>query len=265
MLPALFTSCLFRFESPRPIRFYPILVPECANGFTMSSKALFLRTNAPDAVSSGDSVRARPMFAYEPLDCSLDPNAIRLLRVLPGLSGGLIQVEMQQAAPGTVKPETASQSSEALDQNSIQGYRCLSYTWGEPCEGREILLNGCTFRVRDNLFEFLDVARRLFSTELLWVDAICIDQSSLAERGHQVERMGRVYECALGVLIWLGIFPSLEHIAAYLSRRRYVSRYAYFERKKIRDVMKHTYWTRAWVSIYLSNVFFHFQVNDPNP
>jgi hypothetical protein len=231
----------------------------------MSRKALIPRTDATDAVSSSDSVRTRPAFVYDPLDCSLDLNAIRLLKVLPELSGGLIQVEMQQAAPGTVNPETASQSSEVLDQNSIPGYKCLSYTWGEPCEGREILLNGYIFRVRDNLFGFLDIARRLFPMEFLWVDAICIDQSNLAERGHQVERMGRVYECAMSVLIWLGIFPSLEHITAYFNRRRYASRCVYSERKKIRDVMKHTYWTRAWVSRYLRNVFLYLQVDMPNP
>jgi hypothetical protein len=152
-----------------------------------------------------------------------------------------------------------------LDQDSIPGYKCLSYTWGEPCEGREILLNGCTFRVRDNLFEFLDIARRLFPMEFLWVDAICIDQNNVAERGHQVERMGRVYECALGVLIWLGIFSSLEHIARYLIQRQSVSGLAYSIRKELEDVVQNTYWTRAWVSVYLPRVVFHFQVGILNP
>jgi hypothetical protein len=201
-----------------------------------------------DAVSTGSNIPVRPAFAYEPLNYSLDPNAIRLLRVLPTLLDGNIQVEIQQGQPGAVRPEAARRSSWALDGKQIPGYRCLSYTWGEPCEGRDILLNGCTFRVRDNLFEFLDTARRLLPMEFLWIDAICIDQNNLAERGHQVERMGRIYDCATEVLIWLGIFKSLEHIANYLRRRRSVSKFAYSARKELLHVMKHPYWKRAWVS-----------------
>jgi hypothetical protein len=90
--------------------------------------------------------------------------------------------------------------------------------------------------------------RRLLSMEFLWIDAICIDQNNLAERGHQVERMGRIYDCATEVLIWLGIFKSLEHIANYLRRRRSVSKFAYSARKELLHVMKHPYWKRAWVS-----------------
>jgi hypothetical protein len=102
-----------------------------------------------DAVSTGSNIPVRPAFAYEPLNYSLDPNAIRLLRVLPTLLDGNIQVEIQQGQPGVVRPEAARCSSLALDGKQIPGYRCLSYNWGEPCEGRDILLNGCTFRVRD--------------------------------------------------------------------------------------------------------------------
>jgi hypothetical protein len=217
----------------------------------MSNKLLIPGTDAADAMPTSVSTPVRPAFAYTPLDCSRDPNAIRLLSVLPILLDGYIQVEIQQAQPGTVRPESVSRSSEALDGVSIPGYRCLSYTWGQPCKGREILVNGCNFRVRDNLFEFLDTARRLFPTTSLWIDAICIDQNNLDERGHQVEHMGHIYECATEVLIWLGILEGLEYIANYLKRKRSVSKFAVSPRKHLSEVMMHPCWTRAWVSEYL--------------
>jgi hypothetical protein len=38
----------------------------------------------------------------------------------------------------------------------------------------------------------------------LWVDAICINQQDIRERGCQVEMMGDVYSKAARVLVWLG-------------------------------------------------------------
>jgi hypothetical protein len=141
----------------------------------MSSKALVPGSDATETISSSDTVIARAAFAYAPLDYSLDLNATRLLRILPELFDGYIQIRIQQGPLGTIRLEAASQSSEALNQNSITGYRCFSYTWGEPCEGREVLLNGYTFLVRHNLFESLDTARQLFPMEFLWIDAVCVE------------------------------------------------------------------------------------------
>ena len=39
---------------------------------------------------------------------------------------------------------------------------------------------------------------------VLWIDAICIDQSSMDERNQQVELMGDVYSKARRVILWLG-------------------------------------------------------------
>jgi hypothetical protein len=45
----------------------------------------------------------------------------------------------------------------------------------------------------------------------LWIDALCINQEDIHERGHQVSGMARVYESAEGVLVWLG--PDASNIA----------------------------------------------------
>lgn len=39
---------------------------------------------------------------------------------------------------------------------------------------------------------------------ILWIDAICINQNDLAERGKQVQRMAEIYKLAHQTLVWLG-------------------------------------------------------------
>jgi hypothetical protein len=39
---------------------------------------------------------------------------------------------------------------------------------------------------------------------VLWIDALCIDQSNDEERGQQVQQMGSIYSKAERVFIWLG-------------------------------------------------------------
>lgn len=38
----------------------------------------------------------------------------------------------------------------------------------------------------------------------MWVDAVCIDQSNIVERNHQVKSMASVFSEASKVLVWLG-------------------------------------------------------------
>ena len=39
---------------------------------------------------------------------------------------------------------------------------------------------------------------------LIWVDAVCINQADINERGHQVQIMAKIYSKAYRVIIWLG-------------------------------------------------------------
>jgi hypothetical protein len=38
----------------------------------------------------------------------------------------------------------------------------------------------------------------------MWIDAVCIDQSSVSERNYQVAQMGAIYAAAALVIVWLG-------------------------------------------------------------
>ncbi|EMT64801.1 Heterokaryon incompatibility protein 6, OR allele [Fusarium odoratissimum] len=58
--------------------------------------------------------------------------------------------------------------------------------------------------LRESLHEALWHLRRPDEDRMLWVDALCIDQNNIKERGHQVNRMGEIYKKADRVIIWLG-------------------------------------------------------------
>ena len=55
------------------------------------------------------------------------------------------------------------------------------------------------------------------SSRCLCVDAICINQSDVQERNHQVSEMANIYRSANCVLIWLGLaFPHSDIALEYL-------------------------------------------------
>jgi hypothetical protein len=82
-------------------------------------------------------------------------------------------------------------------------FEALSYQWGAPGRGLVISLDGQEFRIQRNLWLFLRQLRR-YNHLFVWVDAICINQNDILERGSQVQLMNRIYPSASRVLVWLG-------------------------------------------------------------
>lgn len=135
------------------------------------------------------------LFQYEPLDPN--GNHIRLLRF---------------------SDEVGSQPGYALDSfdlNECPLYEALSYTWGPPLPTCNITLNERSFEIRENLSDFLERMRSgitlldkddcpLLHPRYLWIDQLCINQSSEEEKSHQVERMAQIYKQAQRVIVWLG-------------------------------------------------------------
>jgi hypothetical protein len=67
----------------------------------------------------------------------------------------------------------------------------------------EIFANERSVQVEANLKSGLNELRAQ-GFLVLWVDALCINQKDLLERGLQVMRMGLIYSRAAEVLVWLG-------------------------------------------------------------
>ncbi|KDN67063.1 hypothetical protein CSUB01_10872 [Colletotrichum sublineola] len=83
-------------------------------------------------------------------------------------------------------------------------YEPLSCTWGPPEPTQEIRVNNKKLLVTENLHEALVRLRHPDRDRILWIDAICIDQTNARERSYQVQQMGEIYHKADQVLFWLG-------------------------------------------------------------
>lgn len=90
-------------------------------------------------------------------------------------------------------------------------YHALSYAWGELQEDgshftHTICCDGLPFKVTRTLHQALLRIRQSRDTAItvLWIDAICINQSDPVERAAQVTIMDKVYGHASHLLIWLG-------------------------------------------------------------
>jgi Heterokaryon incompatibility protein (HET) len=108
-------------------------------------------------------------------------------------------------------------------------YRALSYCWEGSTKPATLYVDGIPVKIgqnlncalhqlRTNLFYCTNLLcscsddyrypatleRHITSPELLWIDALCINQNDLEERSTQVAMMKDIYARAAEVVIWLG-------------------------------------------------------------
>ncbi|KAF4810068.1 Heterokaryon incompatibility protein 6, OR allele [Colletotrichum siamense] len=106
----------------------------------------------------------------------------------------------QPRAPPTLSLELRTVSLD--DEES--SYSALSYVWGCSSEPQQIDINSQPFHVTQNLHDALQQLERDSVSSWLWIDAICIEQSDLEEKTHQVGMMRDIFSNAAMVYIWLG-------------------------------------------------------------
>ena len=155
--------------------------------------------------------------------------SIRLIRVLATRTHeGYIQCEIRHAS---------------IDDS----YICLSYLWGEPGKEQCIMVNNSIMRVRCNLHGFLEAATRKerLHEQWLWIDALCIDQTNVAERNHQVQQMGLIYSRAKEVLSWFG---DEENITGYLEVLVHNLSHPTPKDWSHHNFINSKYWYRAWIT-----------------
>lgn len=83
-------------------------------------------------------------------------------------------------------------------------FTALSYVWGNSAIRETIWLEGKPLQVTRNAWEALRCLRNKFSPLRIWVDAVCIDQTSDVEKARQIPLMRAIYASAERVYIWLG-------------------------------------------------------------
>jgi hypothetical protein len=79
----------------------------------------------------------------------------------------------------------------------------LSYAWGNLHETLPIYVDEDQFLVTVNLHAALSSLRDHSFQRIIWVDAICIDQTNPEEQGQQVQLMAKIYSNASCVIVWL--------------------------------------------------------------
>jgi hypothetical protein len=120
------------------------------------------------------------------------PDSIRLLRLMPN------------------EDETAPIQCKLFDyslQDSRKGthlYEALSYVWGDLSKRLSISVDEHDLPVTTNLHAALSHLRDRSVERIIWVDAVCIKQADIKERGHQVQIMAKIYSKAHRVIVWLG-------------------------------------------------------------
>jgi hypothetical protein len=187
-----------------------------------------------------------------------------------------------------VRPESHSQNIEVtlehIDFSEALVYRAVSYTWGLPEPVQTIKVNGQDMIIRDNLWQFLQAYRESSQYEpqdALWIDQLCIDQSSIQERNQQVRYMGQLFCTARSTIIWLGSATnSSDNALEFFERWQTVKNQVYndtgsqdgancpgilssqqhrmlakIHAHNLRDVLDRDYWSRLWIiqEILLSN------------
>jgi hypothetical protein len=118
------------------------------------------------------------------------------------------EIRLIELLPGPAQSEIHCVVSHQRLENS-PGYEALSYTWGNQSYQKTIFCSDSSATKRKlsitlNCYAALHKLRLLDRSRLLWIDAICINQSDLQERNTQVSSMTRIYQSASQVLIHLG-------------------------------------------------------------
>lgn len=128
----------------------------------------------------------------------LNPSAceIRLLGLLPGKAAEPIQCTI-----------------EVVSLNANPLYEALSYVWGDSANRKDINVGGQRCDVTFNLEAALQRLRDECKTRILWVDALCINQDDVEEKGFQIPLMWRIYSGAVAVVAWLGNSTPLIDVA----------------------------------------------------
>ncbi|KAK7193424.1 heterokaryon incompatibility protein [Paraphaeosphaeria sporulosa] len=132
-------------------------------------------------------------------------------------------------------------------------YEAISYAWatetGDDRLSQKVYCRGGTISVTQTCEAALRRLRFSGRNRYLWVDAVCIDQSNVEERNHQVGFMGTIYAKASQVLIYLGPGnASTNRVIDLLKDETYAfpgARQGF--RSSIEDFLGHRWFDRVWI------------------
>jgi hypothetical protein len=136
--------------------------------------------------------KTRALFAtqtspYMALDSNL--KEIRVLVVDPGAGLDIVTCTLKRIS---------------LLDDQVPFYETISYCWGSTRDESFMKLNGSLISVPSSSEAAVRRMRFTNKRRVLWIDAICIDQSSQSEKARQVAFMSTIYSLGKQNLIYLG-------------------------------------------------------------
>lgn len=122
------------------------------------------------------------------------------------------EIRLIEIQPGDFNDRLVCQIFHSTAEGSV--YEALSYTWADESGNQErrreivvcssTILGARTVEATTNCEMALRRLRKRNETRILWVDALCINQDDVAERGHQVRQMQSIFSKATMVHAYIG-------------------------------------------------------------
>lgn len=166
----------------------------------------------------------KPSFSHSYQPLAEDKQQIRLLK-------------LERSDSGPIRC-----TIDVFDLSSAPQYSAVSYRWGPRVFDHEVFVNEQSLKIGANLFHFLETFRRDKNEghRYLWIDQICIAQSNIRERNHQVGLMSRIYSQSQLTIIWLcddrGLYSVFAKDVVCTGKR-----------SSLKHLLKDQYFKRLWI------------------
>ncbi|KAJ2995248.1 hypothetical protein NUW58_g1328 [Xylaria curta] len=107
------------------------------------------------------------------------------------------------------------------DNRCDEEYIAISYFWGSlPADRLLVLADGSTVTVTAKVTHILQEIIYQIRCDIIWIDAVCINQQDSSEKSTQISLMVDIYSCAKSVEIWLDAGrPSVHDLSGALIDR----------------------------------------------
>ncbi|KAH7384207.1 heterokaryon incompatibility protein-domain-containing protein [Phaeosphaeria sp. MPI-PUGE-AT-0046c] len=207
------------------------------------------------------------VFAYHPLR---NEASIRVLLLEPDADYGaplfaslqhiqIIKPPEDASMTSYQHPSAMSSSTSLLDTTQVE-YEAISYAWGILPPTEKLGMSGSSPPTFLSISPVVDTMLRHlrypYRQRCVWIDALCINQKDLEEKGGQVNFMGEIYRQAKAIVIWVGPPANLndnmtnffERLVRYATNpddgRQSVERVATWD--QLRAFLGRSWFTRRW-------------------
>jgi hypothetical protein len=152
----------------------------------------------------------------------------------------------------------------------VDNFAAVSYCWGSAKRNHSLpLSNGACIAITETVESLLSHICTN-DEDLIWIDAVCVNQNDASEKSSQVQIMKDIYRSARRVSVWLGVESKESEVTLKLAR--YSTAFTNKESEsRIDDIeegfkwfgalLQLPWWVRVWVIqefCYARRLIFHY-------